>query len=56
MLAQWCAIPKFAIIGLGLAYFFVGGAIVLIMKARATPSDKSDGCQSESPQSGLVAQ
>ncbi len=33
MLAQWCAILKFAIVGLGLAYFFIGGAIVLVKKA-----------------------
>jgi hypothetical protein len=32
--AQWCAIPKFTIIGLGLAYFFVGGVVVLVMKTR----------------------
>lgn len=36
MLAQWCAMVKFTIIGLGLAYFFIGGAIVLVKKLRKT--------------------
>jgi hypothetical protein len=36
--AQWCAIPKFTIIGLGLAYFFIGGAVVLILKAHKQSS------------------
>ncbi len=35
MLAQWCAIPKFAIVILGLAYFFIVGGIVLIRKLSA---------------------
>ncbi|MBI5035675.1 MAG: hypothetical protein HZB51_34720 [Chloroflexi bacterium] len=34
MLAMWFAIPKFAIVILGLAYFFIGGAVVLVMRAR----------------------
>ena len=34
MIAQWCAIPKFAIVGIGLAYFFIGGAVVLVMRTR----------------------
>lgn len=32
MLAQWCAILKFTIVGLGLAYFFIIGAAVLVKK------------------------
>ena len=36
MLAQWCAMVKFTIVGLGLAYFFIGGAIVLVKKIRKT--------------------
>lgn len=34
VIALWCAIPKFAIVGLGLAYFFIGGAIGLARKGR----------------------
>jgi hypothetical protein len=34
VIAQWCAIPKFAIVGLGLAYFFIGGAAVWVVRAR----------------------
>lgn len=33
-IALWCAIPKFAIVGLGLAYFIIGGAIGLVWKVR----------------------
>lgn len=33
-LAQWCAICKFAIVGAGLAYFFIGGFVALMMKVR----------------------
>ena len=35
MLAQWCATVKFAIVILGLAYFFIGGAIVGVRKLSA---------------------
>lgn len=31
-LALWCAIPKFAIVGLGLVYFVVGGVINLMKR------------------------
>ncbi len=33
-LAQWCAIGKFAIVGAGLVYFFIGGVVALMMKVR----------------------
>lgn len=33
-LAQWCAMFKFAIVGAGLVYFFIGGVVVLMMKVR----------------------
>ncbi len=37
LMAQWCAIPKFALIGLALAYFFVGGVVALGLRWRARP-------------------
>lgn len=32
VIALWCAIPKFAIVGLGLVYFFIGGAINVVKR------------------------
>ena len=32
IIAQWCATLKFAIVGLGLAYFLIGGAVKLVSK------------------------
>lgn len=34
VIALWCAIPKFAIVGAGLLYLFIGGVIQLITKLR----------------------
>lgn len=32
VVARWCAIPKFVIVGIGLAYVVIGGLVVLIAK------------------------
>lgn len=32
VLALWCAIPKFAMVGLGLAYLVIGGAVKVIKR------------------------
>jgi hypothetical protein len=32
VLALWCAIPKFAMVGLGLAYFIIGGVAKLLAR------------------------
>ncbi|MBI5302441.1 MAG: hypothetical protein HY868_09905 [Chloroflexi bacterium] len=42
-IAEWCAIIKFTIVGLGLAYFFIGGVLLLLRKMRATSADKIAG-------------